>query len=104
MIQVECVSVGLLNRFIGARNAKGHTNGSEMEIKLKGLQPGSKYKCTVAASTVKGYGPEAELMVWTKPKIVFKPAVPELVETRSASNTVEIVIQPSVITMETDNR
>lgn len=36
-------------------------------VTLSGLEPGSKYQCSVAARTSKGYGDKANYIIWTKP-------------------------------------
>lgn len=66
--EVECHPVGALHRFVGAQGASVVVPVNVTQATLSGLQPGSKYGCTVRASTRKGYGLPASHTVWTLPE------------------------------------
>ena len=40
---------------------------TQHEMTVEDLQSGRLYTCSVAASSLKGYGPSASMTVWTKP-------------------------------------
>ncbi|XP_071118953.1 receptor-type tyrosine-protein phosphatase mu-like isoform X3 [Haliotis cracherodii] len=60
------------------------------EYKMEGLRPATQYSCTVNASTVKGSGAQARVVVWTDAPDPKKPLEPIIVEVSDHTVTLDL--------------
>ncbi|XP_023931632.1 receptor-type tyrosine-protein phosphatase T isoform X4 [Lingula anatina] len=89
---------GLIQRYLNVerRSQEARVAPQKNSAVVDNLSPGTKYRCSVNASTSKGFGPAISIDVWTYPKQPVAPSVPQIIKEETTDTTISVNLQPAL--------